>query len=517
MRSSHVDSALLMMGARVLSIVVGLAGIPILLNFLGTEGFAAWAVLFGGSVAFYALEMGMTPTVVKFLAEINHQENLSQFSGILTNAMALLLITYTLAGMGVLAIAVPLAAWLNLPDTPLLTADKLIAFVFVAVGISSMLRTGINTFFASRRFGAVAGISALQSISSNVASWLAAIMWGRLDLVLIAYWLTQLLVLLISWLWARRQFPWQFRLDSIRFETMKSMLSHGFNLQFNELMYFVHFQFDKMIIAGFAGLTEVAHYEVASRAGQALRSLPFTAITTFLPTATEKLAKGGDIWPIYIEMTRAASLAAVLLLLLPLAVSPIFLFAWVGQIGYHGRWVFMLLAIGISISILAMPVSNFIQAMGRTAVDAKFAIVSVTINVVLSLLLIQIWGKEGAAAGTGLAMLITGLAYMRNFHVICKRRLMDTIDHLVEMFWPALLICLVCFGLERIIEPWVISSRWYMGPTSVALYAFGAIAILAVMLSTNRLGQSEMQLLARIPFVRTLIEKNPAGGNSASG
>jgi O-antigen/teichoic acid export membrane protein len=319
-----------------------------------------------------------------------------------------------------------------------------------------------------------------------------------------SYWSAQVLVLLFAWQWSKRELAWHLRFNLVHFESLKSMMQHGFNLQFNELMYFVHFQFDKMIIAGFAGLTEVAHYEVASRAGQALRSLPFTAITTFLPTATEKLAKGEDIWPSYIEMTRAASLAAVMLLLLPLAVSPIFLFAWVGQIGYHGRWVFMLLAIGISISILAMPVSNFIQAMGRTVVDAKFAIISVTINVVLSLLLIQIWGKEGAAAGTGLAMLITGFAYMNNFHNMNGRRLMDTIDYLVKMLWPALLVCLICFGLERIIEPWVISSRWYMGPAAVLLYLFGLVLIITVMLATERLGQQERALLAKIPFVRHL-------------
>ena len=272
-------------------------------------------------------------------------------------------------------------------------------------------------------------------------------------------------------------------------------------------MLFRSFQFDKMIIAGFAGLSEVAHYEVASRAGQALRSLPFTAITTLLPAVTSKLSRGEEIWSDYLAMTRASGMAAVLFLLLPLAVSPIFLFAWVGQIGFHGRWVFMLLAIGISFSVLAMPVSNFIQAMGRTIIDARFALLSISMNVTFSLILIQQWGKEGAAAGTAMAMAITGIAYMYKFHKIQGRKLMDTLVYLFGLLWPALLICLICYGLEQIIEPLVIGSRWYMGPVAVALYAAGAISILAVMLSTNRLGQSEMQLLAKIPVVRILIRK----------
>ena len=505
MKRSHLDSALLMMAARVFSIVIGLAGIPILLSQLGMDHFAAWAVLFGGSLAFYTLEMGMTPTVVKFLAEADQHDNM-MVSKIISNAMILMLLSFTIAGALLYSFVSPLAAWLNLPDTALLSAGGMISFVFVAVGLSSLLRVGINTFFAARQFDAVAGISVFQSVASNIATWIIAFSFHRLDMVLIAYWLTQLLVLALSLIWARRSCQWRFLPSSLRLTTITTMLKHGFNLQFNELMYFVHFQFDKMIIAGFAGLSEVAHYEVASRAAQALRSLPFTAISTMLPTATERLASGAEIWGDYMAMTRASGMAAILFLLLPLAVSPVFLFAWVGQIGFHGRWVFMLLACGIAISVLAMPVSNFIQAMGKTVIDARFALISITMNVTFSLILIQQWGKEGAAAGTALAMAVTGIAYMNKFHKLQGRRLMETLDHLVEMLWPALLICLICYGLEQVIEPMVIGSRWYMGPVSVALYGFGAIAILAVMISTNRLGEQERRLLLKIPLLRRFIQ-----------
>ena len=105
-----------------------------------------------------------------------------------------------------------------------------------------------------------------------------------------------------------------------------------------------------------------------------------------------------------------------------------------------------------------------------------------------------------------MAMAVTGIAYMNKFHKLQGRRLMETLDHLVEMLWPALLICLICYGLEQVIEPMVIGSRWYMGPVSVALYGFGAIAILAVMISTNRLGEQERRLLLKIPLLRRFIQ-----------
>lgn len=494
-----------MMAARIVSILSGLLSIPILLSQLGGTDFAAWAVLFGGGVAFYTLEMGMTPTVVKFLAEAKRQDSVT-VGTILSNATVLLGFSFTLFGLLITAFCNPLAAWLNLPDTRLFSAGGMIVFVFIAVGLSSLLRIGINTFFAAQRFDAVAGISIVQSVVSNFAISIAALLWHRLDLVLITYWSIQLLTLGFSLSWARRECPWSFLPQTIRLKRMSQMLGHGFNLQFNDLMYFVHFQFDKMIIAGFSGLTEVAYYEVASRAGQALRSLPLAAISTFLPSTTLKLSRGEDFWDDYLVMTRIAGIAAVFFLLLPMAVSPIFLFAWVGQVGYRGCWVFMLLATGISVSVLAMPVSNFIQAMGKTSIDARFAIFSITMNICFSLLLIQQWGKEGAAAGTGLALLITGVTYMNKFHRMQGRQLVKTLRHLLHLLWPAILICLVCYGIERAIEPLVIGSRWYMGPAAVNIYICGAIAILVVMNATGRFGESEKRLLAKIPLVKKVVQ-----------
>jgi len=285
------------------------------------------------------------------------------------------------------------------------------------------------------------------------------------------------------------------------------MFLHGFNLQFSDMMYFVHFQFDKMLIAGFVGLAEVTHYECASRAGQALRSIPGFGLGSFLPTATEKYSRKGNFWNDYIALTRVASLSAVFLLLLPMAVSPLFLFAWVGQVGYHGRWVFMLLATGISISIIAMPVNLFIQAMGRTGVMARLAVISIIINLVMSVLLIQIWGKEGAAAGTTLAISIAGMMYLFDFHTVNNRSMAATIATVIHLIWPALLICALCYGVEQLIEPWVISSRWYMAPAALVLYGVAAILILYVFAVTARLGSLELRVLDKLPVIGKIVRR----------
>ena len=494
-----------MISSRVFCVVIGLAGMPILLASLGTEGFASWAILLGGSVAFYTLEMGMVSTVIKFIAEaLSRQEN-SRISELMSNAIILLFAIYGIGLVCIFALSGPVATWLKIPDTPLLSGKNLLIFVYLMVAVSSIARVGTAPFYAISRFDLVAGISLIHAVFANVAAWSVAWYCGRLDIVILTYWACHALVLLVAQYWASRLIVWRFRPTTVSKKLQRSLLSHGFYLQFSDFAHFIHFQFDKMVIAGFTGLSEVAHYEIASRAGMGLRSLCSSGLNTFLPRATNDTAKRVDIWPLYQEMTKGAMWLIILFLLAPLTISSIFLFAWVGLIGYHGRYVFMFLVAGIAVNILAVPVSIFVQAMGRVSLEAVVSVASILINVMLSLILIRFWGKEGAAAGTGLAMILAGMIYIYFFHKMHRRSMTDTIRHLLHYSWPLLFICLIWFALGRAIEPLVICSRWYMGPASIVLYVTLVLALLVFCIYTGRIGKVEYEMICRIPGLGSVV------------
>jgi O-antigen/teichoic acid export membrane protein len=487
--------------------IIGLAGLPILLSGLGTENFASWAVLLGGSVAFYTLEMGMIGTVTKFIAEAFSRLENARISELMSNAIILLVAIYSIGFVFVMALSGPVGAWLKIPDTPLLSSKNLIIFVYLMVAVSSIARVGTAPFHAISRFDLVAGISLFHSVISNVAAWSVAWYCGRLDIVILTYWTCHALVLLAAQYWGSRLITWRFRPTTVNKKLQRSLLSHGFYLQFSDFAHFIHFQFDKMIIAGFTGLTEVAHYEIASRACMGLRSLCSSGFHTCLPRATNDITKRVDIWPFYQEMIKGAMWLIIFFLLAPLTVSPMFLFAWVGQIGYHGRYIFMFLAAGIAVNILVVPVSIFIQAMGRTSLEAGVSVCSIIMNVLFSLVLIRFWGKNGAAAGTGLAMILAGMMYMYFFHKVHQRIMTDTLKYLFHYSWPLLFICLIWFALGRAIEPLVICSRWYMGPASVVLYVTLVLALLVFCIYTGRIGKVEYEMVCRIPGLGAVVRR----------
>jgi O-antigen/teichoic acid export membrane protein len=171
-----------------------------------------------------------------------------------------------------------------------------------------------------------------------------------------------------------------------------------------------------------------------------------------------------------IRLLRLTVLGAGLFLLLPMAVAPIALFAWVGQIGYHAAGTFTLLALAMVSSLLVTPLSLAAQAMGRASMEFKRAGGAMLINVPLSASLIYAYGKEGAALGTLIACFIANTVFAR--WLLKSLRL--SAPQLAAALWPLLsrflVVTLALAAATAAIEPLVISSRWYMAPAAVGLY-----------------------------------------------
>lgn len=506
---------LLVMGARVACMAIGLAGIPILIHFLQYHVFAAWAVLLGCSFFFYILEFGIHPTIIKFVAEKRAaHDNGASLPVVIGSASVQLLLCYGMFFLFFYPFAQKIAAWLQLPETPLFSPSDLLVFVYWAVALTSFAKTGMTFFSAWERFDLLALFTLLQTGISNLLAWLAALMWQRLDMVVLAYWCGQFLVLAVAAMGALIMHPGH--ISRLRFRTgmICQMFSHGISLQLNELSGFIHYQIDKMLVAGLVGLSEVAHYEVSSRAAQALRNLPVNALETTLPATTKRYINGSSVWNDYLEMTRYMTVAVFLFLLFPMVAAPLFLFTWVGQIGYHGRWIFIYLAVGLAANVIVSPISIFIQAMGRTGLDSMRTILAIVINIILSLVFVRFWGKNGVALATTCSLVISSFVYFVVFHSMCGHRTWETLAILLKDFWPVFLICAVGLGVEQLIEPLVIFSRWYMGPTSVLLYVACVASGAVVSLSGRGRGAPGALLLSALSRLGLYGKKTSADDGS---
>lgn len=430
-----------MIGARVINLAIGLIAIPVLIRYLGGGGFAAWALLLALGAGFSILEMGMPTAIVRFLAVPTPAGPSDAARTLVFRAWLLLALSFLLGTLAVALLGERVAAWLGLPDSQLLTARQAILCVFGFVAARAFLQTGALVMLARGRFVAASAVSLLQPLSANFAAMVVAWQWRRLDLALIAYWTAQCAVLAVALFVEGRAALPKLGREPFNWKKLVELWSFGLASQMEAWAHFVNFQFDKFLVAGWVGLWGVAPYEVANRAVAALRSLPASGAESFLPMAAARHADRDAAWGWYLSSTHLVAYGVIVFMLAPLAVSPVFLYAWTGEMGYLGRWVFVVLCIGAMASVLALPAATLMQAAGRADVPGRAALLAVFINAVLSLLLIGQWGMVGAAAGTALAMVAAAgrLGYITHRHF--DRPVGPTLRMLASL-WMPILMCL---------------------------------------------------------------------------
>ena len=512
-RHEPLRSASLMVGARLLNLGMGLLTIPLLIRYLGGEGFAAWAILLAIAAGFSLLDLGMIPaTISRFAAVPARDGDWNAMRVLFTRVWILLALSF---GCGLVAIrwlAPPMAAWLGLPDTPLFAAGEIVVGVYLAVAIRAFSQCGTLALFAARRFAAVSLVSLLQPLCANVAAIVTACLSGRLDLALIAFWSAQLGVVGITFFVARRMCAPRFARGALDFGKLRELCFYGLTNQTEGWAQFVNFQFDKFIIAGLVGLWGVAPYEVANRAAAALRSIPVSGAETLLPSAVIQQARNEDPWGWYTASTRIAAYGVLLFMIAPLAVSPVFLYAWTGEMGYLGRGVFVPLIIGATASVLSLPAAMLMQAAGRPGIQARAALIAIAINVPLSLALLAKWELVGAATGTGVAMVAGASFVVVATHRHFDRPLRSTAA-LLARFWPLLLACACWGGLSWLVfREWFATldaalrfsraTRVYPGLAAIAVYLLCVTSMVAIEVRRGALSSAERAFLSRLKTSR---------------
>jgi len=494
-------------GGRIANMVVGMAMIPLLIHSLGGDGFAAWAILLSCAAVFSELQLGMHSALVREVAVADHSEP-EAVSRVWSSAAAFLMAIYA-AVLPLAALASrPTGEWLRLPEVGSWHPGTAILLVFVCVATRSVLMTGAFALFAAARFRPAAVLSLGQAFVSNVAATLVA--WTTRDLAatLVAFWTAQIVIVGAGFAFASGG-GWRPRLGRVDVALIRRLINYGVRVQLSEWAQIINFQFDKFVIVRVLGLFPAARYEVANRSVLALRSIPSSGMDTFLPVATRDTL-GHDTAPR--RMTILAVYGVVLFLAAPLAVSPVFLYAWVGEMGYVSRFVFAYLALGAAANLLALPLAALTQAAGRPEVQARAAAASILLNIPLSLTLVQFWGVDGAALGSSLAMLLGTAVLLKEARRALGPGIVKVVVTTLVRHWPLGAACLawgvaVHVGFDRWFDAASIHVRYGLdmraraGGAALALYAGCLLTLVLVRRKMGGLEPEERQFVSRLAAV----------------
>jgi O-antigen/teichoic acid export membrane protein len=525
--------ASLFVAARVVNMLVGLAMIPLLIHSLGGQGFAAWAILLSCSAVFGELQLGIHTALVREVAITDRSAGVA-VSRLWSSGMGFLVVVHAAAFPFVVSAARSVGEWLRLPNVGPWHPGTAVTLVFACVAVRSVLMTGGFALFASGRFGQAAALSLAQALASNTAATVIA--WRTRDLAatLVGFWGAQLAVVAVGVVLARAV-GWRPRIDFVSARVIRRLLAYGLKVQLAEWAQIINFQFDKFVIVRVLGLWPAALYEVSNRSVLALRSIPSSGMDTFLPVATRHVRGGEDVAAPR-RMTVLALYGVLLFFAAPLVVAPLFLYAWVGEMGYVSRHVFAFLALGATANLLALPLAALAQAAGRPDVQAHAAVASILLNVPLSLALVRVWGVEGAALGSSLAMLLGVIVLFHQARGALGREAVASVVATLVRHWPLAITCLawgvaVHLAFGRWFETTSIQLRYGLvlraqaGGLALALYVCCLLTLVVAKLRLGGFEPEEQQMLARIAAIvgshpragAPVLQDQPTAGEQASG
>lgn len=494
-------------GGRFATLAVGMLMAPYLLDRLGTDRFAVWALVSVVTGSLGLLDVSVRVPLIKFLAE----GDAARQSAIATNGLVfLLLVAGVMAALfgaasgyvtGWLAVPLPLQAeatlafGLGVAGLAVGTALSLFPAICDAhqrmdvtngLGIAALIGGALLTVGLVERGYGVPGAAAAQCAS--VAGFhLACIVAARRVAPHVA-----ISPALLSGAWLAR------------------LMRFGGHVHAGTGCGVVAREFDKLLLARGAGLGFTAAYELGTKLVAGGATLVSALSAALLPAAS-RLAAGG-------QHDRLLALHRLSLRYLSLLSVPVFVFVaghagalvqgWTGTRIPLAATTVVLLAAGYLCVSLGSGMVRIAQGMGRQRLQTEQALVQLVANVACSLVLYRLLGPFGAPLGTSIALALGTLVLTIRLH----RALGEPAWPLLRasVVPPALCATLALAAIWMAAPSLDVPGRLVLWPLAIRGVAFAA-AFAACCLLTRTIDPSEIRSLAGLLAPRRLAGQ-PGGG-----
>jgi O-antigen/teichoic acid export membrane protein len=405
-------NVVLVYGVYAVTFVSGLVATPIIIGALGNEGYGLWAFV-NAVVAFLVLlDLGLTPTVIRFAAADRGRGTTDETSRVASTALAIY------AALALVATGVGLVLTALLPalidvDESLVSAGR-IAFVLALAGVVVRFPLGVATSLlaAQQRYDVInlAGlVSAVVYLALVVVVFLA---WdaGLVALAAIAF-ATTLLRLALPLLWLRRELPTlRIRRELATRAGARELLGFSRPNFLINVASKVVLSTDVIVVGVVLGSVAAGLYALPAKLFALALGIGVAAATLVFPVLAE--LEGAED-PVrqrrYVLSGVRIGLGVVLLAAAPLALLPdAFLAGWLGdeyRAGGFDRSVPVLVLLMVSIVFVqpATMLTQYLIARGRHAPLAVARVVTVTVNLALTIVLaatVGIWAVAAATVAT---------------------------------------------------------------------------------------------------------------------
>jgi len=460
-------------------LLLGIFMLPFNVRHLGQSAYGLWVLVASVTVYFSMLDMGYGVAQVRFAAKYRAQGDSRALNEIACTMFVLF------SGVGLVAFTIAVLISLNLDKVFTLSPAQVRTGQMVLLCISAYVALGfpfsvfggiVNGFQRQYRNGAVAFITALVVAAVNVIVLMAG--YGLPELVA-ATTGVRILSYLFYALNAYRVFPaLRIRPSFFRRDRLREVTGFSVFILIIDLANKLNYSTDAVVVGAFLGTSAVAVWAVAQRLIEIVQRITDQLNAVLFPVVVDNstVQRVDRLQQILIQGTRLSlGMVVPLATVLGLTARPLVLL-WVGPQFADSVNVIYILSI-----VVALRVGNATSAVILKGSDLHkflaFANLGMAVaNVILSVLLVRVYGLIGVAIGTLIPMV--ALAMFVTFPAACRRVQLPVWRVAWKAVWPAVWPAIVMGGFILLRRDKLLSDRSW---STLVLHAFLAAAIYAVL------------------------------------
>jgi O-antigen/teichoic acid export membrane protein len=288
----------------------------------------------------------------------------------------------------------------HVQTTSLADAIHIFRLIGLMVPASLLLLGLFGALEGAGRFGLVNAIRIpLSSLSFIIPAYavthgygLSAILTG---LVILRFAACVALVIVVAYAIPRYRWHWP-----SEWTPLKSLLSFGAWLSVSSIVSPTLVYADRFILAHIRGLAAIGYYSAPFDAVMRILIIPSSLTRAVFPTVSG--LHGTERVDAVMPLFRRAVSVVFLLLSAPILIlfffAPVLLRLWLGEeVALAASTATRILAVGVLFNALAFVPSNFLSALGRPDLNAKFHLIELVIQIPLAWWFVSHYGIAGAA------------------------------------------------------------------------------------------------------------------------
>ncbi|HKR26879.1 MAG TPA: oligosaccharide flippase family protein [Terriglobales bacterium] len=390
-----------------LALVVSMVTLPLLVRYLGRAEYGIWITISTSVVMFAVLDIGISSTLINFIAKAAANNDTAAARGYYSTAFWITVLISTL--LAIIAFIVwPWVHWqslFGLSDRVIALQASRCAMASVAflllnlpLSLANRVLAGFQEVHVANYFAMINSVLGLIAIVGGVAAHLSIV---GLMICFSSAMLTGTL-LLNGWLSFRSR-PWiRPRISTVRWSLASDLFGEGLMFFVLQISGLVVFNSDNLVIAHYCGPGEVTPYSVTWRMlgyASMFHGLLIPALWPALSDAYHRreLAWVRSTYRRFWRLTMAGVTAAALILAL---LGQWIIRIWASQAAVPTQTLLWFMALWAVVYSLTTNQACLLAATQRLQLQAVIGVVSVIINLALSIYLVQRIGSLGAIIGT---------------------------------------------------------------------------------------------------------------------